>query len=1136
MGNSRSIAVSQYLNLEKRFERNNKLALMYRDFIKEYTELGHMKPSSPIPTYLPECYLPHHGVIREHSTTTKLRVVFNASQKTTSGFSLNQLQEKGPNLQKDIQALILKWRSYKYAYTADIEKMYRCIEITQDQQKLQKIIWRESPTEKLQEYELCTVTYGMKCAPWLAMRTLKQLAMDDGHKYPEAARILQDEFYVDDLVSGHNFIHDALELQQSLIKLLKLGGMNLRKWSANDPVLLQNLSEDQISLHNNFDFKHEESMKTLGLGWNPKTDQFSFNWELKINTKAELTKRTLLSEISKLYDPLGWLSPVTITAKLLWLGGQQSNIELLGFSDASEKAYSCVIYSCVANANGPPTIKLLAAKTRVAPLTQKTTLPRMELCGALLLSQLVEKTKAAFKGHEIKVRAWCDSQVVLAWLQGDASRWERYVANRVNKIKQTIPSQNWQYVKSEHNPADCASRGLYPSKLIKFDLWWNGPEFLQNLETEKCINNLTCLYTTNAELKTKKVATLTTNQEHHFIDILINKCSSLTRVTRVTAWILRFITNARSKTKLDAKYLTTSEITAAREQIIKYVQSTEFNNEYKQLMKHENVTNKSCIFKLNPYLDKKGIIRVGGRLNNSNLPFEMKHPAIIPRSGRFTGLLIEQAHSVTLHGGARLTLAYLRQRYWIVGGNRAVKAKLRHCVRCHRHKQTKTHQIMADLPQQRITPSRPFTHTGVDFTGHVDVKLNKGRGVKTSKGYIAIFVCMATKAVHIELVSDLSTETFIAAFQRMCARRGTPKHVYSDCGTNFIGASKTLHKEFEQFQLQLSSDFFDHIGQLEVEWHPNAPAWPTAGGLWEAAVKSMKFHLRRVLGDQKLTYEEFQTLLTQIEACMNSRPLCPLTEDPDEFQNCLTPGHFLTGSPVMSLPISDYSDDRAINLRRRWQLTENMLQQFWKTWSYEYLTQLQGRSKWNESTKNIKEGDIVLVKDNNLPPGKWAMGRVLETHPGSDGYVRVTTLKTQTGIIKRPIVKLSPLPLETEINPKTPICNEQDERPQKDDLKPEQSTKTKKTKIKTTSALLTTLLTMFICITGSYGEVAPSAYITNLEPDRPIYYDTNLAKVESTMEAMMATSYFNSASLTAYLLIKNMRVMQDMLFDTLVSH
>nr|XP_037875903.1 uncharacterized protein LOC119630464 [Bombyx mori] len=1051
LGSSRPIAVSQFLQLEKRLAKNKKLSTMYKEFIREYADLGHMKLSPHITST--DCYLPHHGVLKESSTTTKLRVVFNASQKTSSGHSLNSLLEKGPNLQKDIQSLILKWRTYKFAFTADIEKMYRCVWINDDQQHLQKIIWRDSPEQPLQEYKLCTVTYGTKPAPWLALRTLKQLAIDEGHKYPTAAaEVLENHFFVDDLVSGERSFETAKELQRSLIDLLKGAGMNLRKWSSNYPTLLEDLPKEQISTTNSFDFKIDETSKTLGLTWNTNSDTFHLKWPVKQSTK-QLTKRLLLSEISKFYDPLGWLSPVTITAKLLfqkvwtlnidwddeipqniekewqklkielpfirnitlkrWIGETKQDIELLGFCDASEKAYACVIYSRVTNSNEVPVITLLVSRTRVAPIAQKTTLPRLELCGALLLAKLMEKTQKALSEYNLKIQAWCDSQVVLAWLQGDTTKREAYISNRVTKIKRIIPTTQWRYIKSEHNPADCASRGMLPSKLITFDLWFQGPAFLKKIETDETANYKT--YHTNISCKEKENQETSSNHEKdNWITTLLNKCSSLTKLFRVTAWILRCITNMSAKRKSEAPYLTTTELTAARKIIIKHIQQIQFNQEYKQLLKNENVSKRSAIMKLNPYLDEDKIIRVGGRLQNSNLPAEMKNPIIIPHKGRLTQLLIEYSHLTTLHGGARLTLTYIRQRYWIVGGNRAVKTQLRKCVRCHRFTQTDNHQLMSNLPQQRVTPCRPFTFTGVDYSGYIELKINKGRGVKTSKGYIAIFICMATKAVHIELVSDLGTETFIAAFQRLCARRGTPKHMYSDCGTNFIGAAKVLGQEFKNFKQIMTPEFFDELAKLEVEWHFNAPAWPSAGGLWEAAVKSMKRHLRRVLGDQKLTYEEMSTLLTKIEACLNSRPLCPLTEDPEEFYNCLTPGHFITGGAIMTLPLSDYTDVH-IGVRRRWQLVEQMLQQYWKNWSNEYLTQLQTRSKWNKPTKNINVGDIVLVKDNNLPPGKWALGRVLETHPGSDGYVRVTTIKTRTGVTKRPVTKLSPLPLASEI-------------------------------------------------------------------------------------------------------------------------
>lgn len=1145
IGTSKTIAVSQLLQLEKRFQRNGRLELLYKEFLREYLELGHMKLAKPVTSSTTECFLPHHGVLREESTTTKLRVVFNASQKTKTECSLNDVQEKGPNLQKDIQELIIKWRTYKFAFTADIEKMYRCIWLSEEQQNLQKIIWRTTPSEKLQEYQLCTVTYGTKCAPWLAMRTIKQLAYDEGYKYPTAAKVLLNEAYVDDVISGHNSLEAAQELQTSLIDMLKGAGMNLRKWSSNEPTLLQNLREDQISQRITFDFKQEESMKTLGLGWNPQADTFTFNWKFEEKCQPKITKRRLLSEISQLYDPLGWLSPITIAAKIIfqevwvnnldwddqlpsdiaekwlklrtdipnvkhikikrWISSTKQKIELFGFCDASERAYACVVYSCVRDEHNKPTITMLASKTRVAPIAQTITLPKLELCGALLLSQLIEKIREALDGYDITTSVWCDSQVVLAWLQGDTSKREKYIANRVAKILQIIPAEQWCYVKSQDNPADCASRGMLPTKLKTFSLWWEGPTFLTTIQLQSREENIICTFTTNlgsiCQAKTESINKETNNIIHN----LLTNCSLLTKAIRIVAWIQRFIGNARNKTKRDTGCLTLCELNNANEQIIKYVQQTEITQEYKQLMKKETISTKSNILKLKPYLDNNGLIRVGGRLNHSSLPFEMKNPIILPKGGRLTELVINQAHLTTLHGGARLTLAYIRQRYWIVGGNRAVKAELRRCVRCHRYKPSELNQLMGELPPQRVTPSRPFTHTGVDFTGHVEVKLNKGRGVRTSKGYICIFVCMVTKAVHIELASDLSTETFIAAFERMCSRRGRPGHVYSDCGTNFIGASRVLQKEFEDYKQILTPNFYNKITDMGVQWHFNAPAWPTAGGLWEAAVKSMKYHLRRVLGDQKLTYEEFTTLLAKIEACMNSRPLCQLTEDPEEFYNYLTPGHFLTGGPTMSLPRADYTEQNHIDLRRRWQLTEHMYQQFWKNWSSDYLTQLQTRSKWNNPKKNLNEGDVVLVRDNNLPPGKWAMGRVLELHPGADGYVRVTTIKTQNGVIKRPITKLSVLPIDTTCNKNYEEC--------KTDL--QKSKKTGKTTTKKYSGrkcltnILMFLFTIFTLVNGSYGSQPRSGtHITNLEPERPIYYD-NIGKIELIHAEWTLLTYYN---------------------------
>ncbi|XP_022835967.1 uncharacterized protein LOC111363382 [Spodoptera litura] len=1050
LGSSKPQAIAQFLQLEKKMVRQEHFAKLYKQFISDYIELDHMKPALESNHQI-QAYLPHHGVIRECSTTTKLRAVFNASMKTDSGFSLNDLMEKGPNLQKDILSLVIKWRSYKYVLTADIEKMYRQILVHPEQQSLQKIIWRDSINEPLREMQLCTLTYGTKAAPFIAMRTLQQLAIDEGDNFPLAKIALQHDFYMDDAITGHHTIETTKLLQKELSELLKKGGFVLRKWATNEPSILKNLNREEKSNNNDFNFKQQEFSKTLGLAWNDASDTFHFTSETQqFNSKdiAPYTKRRLLSEISKIYDPLGWIAPMTIQAKLLfqklwsdscksigwdekvpdtiekewkrikielpnlndisiprWIQNEHNgNIELHAFCDASEKAYACVIYSRTTSSNGIRKATLLAAKTKVAPIKKKTTIPRLELCAAVLLAKLLDRITKILAEYNVKVFCWTDSKVVLAWLQGNQTKYEKYITNRTTIIRNIVPANNWGYVNTNENPADCATRGLLPSKLIDFSLWWEGPKWLTEQEKQTIVSEET--YTTNEGSLTN---CYTINKaepapkRNELIDSLLERHSNIDRISRILAWSKRFAEASRKQRSSECSELTLKEINRAMCTIIKSVQIYYFENEILSLDKGGKLPTKSNILKLNPFLDSNGVLRVGGRLKHSNLPEESKHPILIPGEGRLTQLIIEKAHQQTLHGGARLTLAYTRNNYWIISGNRTVKKALRQCIRCRRYATSRTEQLMGNLPKERITPSRPFSHTGIDFTGHVDVKINKGRGIKTCKGYIAIFICMCTKAVHIELVSDLSTPTFIAALKRMCARRGTPNHIYSDNGTNFVGAAKILKEEFQLFKTMLSPEFFKEINNLQIEWHFNAPSWPSAGGLWEAAVRSMKAHLKRVIGQQKLTYEEFSTLLSQIEACMNSRPLSPLSEDVEDL-DYLTPGHFLTGSPTLTLPLND-PEDTKVDIRNHWKLIELMRRQYWDRWSKEYLHTLQNRNKWQLTKENINKGLLVLLKESNLPPGKWAMGRVIELHPGSDKLVRVVSLKTQSGICNRSMRK-----------------------------------------------------------------------------------------------------------------------------------
>lgn len=339
------------------------------------------------------------------------------------------------------------------------------------------------------------------------------------------------------------------------------------------------------------------------------------------------------------------------------------------------------------------------------------------------------------------------------------------------------------------------------------------------------------------------------------------------------------------------------------------------------------------------------------------------------------------------------------------------------CVRCAREAHKTAQQIMAELPEVRIQPAPVFQNVGIDLAGpfnlRVTDKLNmstRARNLPDVKGWAVIFVCLVTRAVHLEITEGLSTDDFLASYQNFVSRRGCPEKIYSDNGTNFVGADNELRKAFKAWQ---SKKIQHWANQLGTEWHFITPAAPHEGGIWEAAVKSMKHHFRRVAGPQKYSVAGMRNLMTSIEACLNSRPLCALSDDPED-REALTPGHFLIGRAI-KLPVYDQTYQESNTGRHYFKAIQAQVQSFWQQWSEDYLQALTQLPKWREEQKNIKLGQLVLIRTENLPPTYWAMGRVIGIRKGTDGNVRAVSLKTQSGQLERSIHKLCVLPEDIEL-------------------------------------------------------------------------------------------------------------------------
>ena len=468
---------------------------------------------------------------------------------------------------------------------------------------------------------------------------------------------------------------------------------------------------------------------------------------------------------------------------------------------------------------------------------------------------------------------------------------------------------------------------------------------------------------------------------------------------------MRFF-NKLKKNEVATGVLTPDELTVATTIIIKEIQSRSYPEEFlafKDDVKDNKRLVHSKLLKLDPFIDSKGLLRVGGRLKNAPIAYDHKFPIILPEHHHVTQLILRDTHERELHSGNQATLCAVRQTYWPVGGRNLIRKLIHSCVKCTRVKPKLSNQKMGNLPVQRLQPVRPFYISGVDYAGPFLIKEGKTRKMRKVKAYIALFICFSTKAIHLELVGDLTSDSFLGCMKRFIARRGNVAEIFSDNGTNFTGAERLM---FESFRSNLP----EHVSNNKTKFHFIPPRSPHFGGLWERAVRSVKHHLHRVMGDASLTYEEFYTLLTGIEACLNSRPITPLSLDPHDL-DALTPGHFLIGAPLTA-PIED--DVRAIPLTRlsRWQRVQNLRQHFWQRWQREYLQQLQQRPKGQQSASpNITPGTMVVLVEDNLPPLRWKLGRVVDVHPGQDGIVRVVTVKTASGTTRRSVKKVCILPV-----------------------------------------------------------------------------------------------------------------------------
>ncbi|XP_011859974.1 PREDICTED: uncharacterized protein LOC105557366 [Vollenhovia emeryi] len=622
-------------------------------------------------------------------------------------------------------------------------------------------------------------------------------------------------------------------------------------------------------------------------------------------------------------------------------------------------------------------VRLLCTKTRVAPLKLQT-IPRLELCAVLTLTRLTRKATQVLRVSIDRIVYWSDSTIVLHWLQMQPNQLQVFVANRVAEVQELTDYKTWRHVPTQVNPADLLSRGLPPAQLQQSTIWWYGPSFLKKTEEEWLdipksdapaieLKRIICT-AIKTQLNSPSIFSITTN---------------VRKLIRVVAYCKRFTFNCRNKDKREIGSLTAAELQSSLHNLAKLSQGDSFPTEVQTLKEGNSITG-GRLATLNPFVDKEGIMRVGGKLTNSEFSMAKKYPIVLLANDQFTKLLFVGEHLRLLHAGPQSILNSIRQQFWPLGGRNLARKTVHDCVRCFRSKPQLSQTPIGELPRARVSLTTPFHTTGVHYAGPFNIKDRK------------------------ELVSDLSSEAFIAALRRFSARRGKPAHIYSDNGTNFVGANREL-KELAQFSNCLilasakNNSIREAISEIGISWHFIPAHSPHFGGLWEAGVKSTIYHIRRVAGNAILTFEELYTLLTQIEAVLNSHPLIPISFDPNELTP-LTPAHFLVGR-MLTEPADPLLTETPESRLSRWQFIQSLQQHFWKRRSKEHIAELQQRANKKKAKFPINQGTMVLIKEDNLSLLKWKLGRVVSIHPGlrSDfppGGYRIPVVPTPTAAIR----------------------------------------------------------------------------------------------------------------------------------------
>ena len=1030
-----SLAMSRLQSLRRSLDKRGLFEKYNAEILKLLSSNYAEKVDLAVPPGDKIWYLPHQAVLSSNKPG-KVRVVFDCAAKYDSE-SLNHKCLRGPDLNNRLLAVILRFRQHEFAFMGDVEAMYYQVKVPTHERDALRFLWFNADGGIDHFRMTCHVFGGVWCS-CAATYALRRVLVDVPDVDSAVASALRHSFYVDDCLVSVRSEEEVLHVQTGLKELLAKTGFNLTKFVVNRNSILEWINEADRATEVKTRIS-ESSCKALGIVWNVSSDEFQF--EVDFAVPKVVTRRSILSVISSTFDPLGLIGPILVVGKILfqkvtkmklswdenvppdirkewesWLLSlrglseikikrcvktsefNDAYLELHHFSDASLKAYGCCSYLRCINKDGKISTYLLVSKCKVAPINA-VSIPRLELQAAVLSAKIDVWLKEELHDLEISNSIfWSDSQIVLQYIKSETRGFKIYVANRVGTIRSLTDVSKWFHVSGKANPADIISRGKTPA-LLDTDMWFQGPPFLRLYKAQwHTCPDVGEIPTDDPELlKCEKVSHVAAMVNDHPLDKLSEHYSDWYRLKRAVAWLLRLrdLLRGENKDKIGSN-LSVDELKAAELSIVKRVQSQVYEVEIRRLQAGDSIEKSSSLKDLCPILNHDGVLCVGGRFNFSDVQGLQRNPAIIPNKHHIAELIVRDVHQVA-HLGVEWTLGRLRTRYWVVKARVLIKRILRACVTCKHLFGLPCSQKMADLPRERLEANKPpFSYIGIDCFGPFTVKCRRSQ----VKRYGCLLTCFTTRAVHLEVLESLETQAFLNGFRRFVARRGSPLKVWTDRGTNFIGANAELKrglKELDESALQ------SYGVQREIEWNFNPPMSSNMGGVWERCIRTVRKVIAGIMKDTHLSDDSLHTLFCEVESIVNSRPITKVSDSLNDM-SALTPNHLLLLRQGPVPPPGVFSSTDAY--RRRWKHVQFLVSQFWKKWLNEYLPELQRRQKWQNQTRNLQIGDVVLIVGENTPRSVWPLALVVKVHESKDGLVRSADVRTRTTVLTRPITKL----------------------------------------------------------------------------------------------------------------------------------